>query len=195
MCLLSKPLRGKFGKAFIDCLKTQLCPSGKQATGSGSSIRMKIIPASARTAKTYQQKNEDLKRVLSPHLTIYKPQLTSMMSISLRMTGFALGLMTWTVGLTSLLSDHNVDYFVEQLKALQLGEYFWTAARTVMVFPLCFHFVAGIRHLYFDTAKLMKIKQFYRTGYLAMGLSCLLTLALGMWNQLYPVREDEVVEG
>ncbi|XP_061388156.1 succinate dehydrogenase cytochrome b560 subunit, mitochondrial-like [Musca vetustissima] len=155
---------------------------------------MKIIPAPPSQAKTYQQKNEDLKRVLSPHLTIYKPQLTSMMSISLRMTGFALGIMTWTVGLTSLLSDHNVDYFVDKLRALNLNPNFWTIAKTVIIFPFCFHFVAGIRHLYFDTAHLMKIKQFYRTGYLAMTLSCFMTLALGMWNQVNAVREANDVK-
>ncbi|XP_073819400.1 succinate dehydrogenase, subunit C-like [Musca autumnalis] len=191
MGLLSKPLRGKFGKIVIDCIKSQLCPTTKNSALSGSAIKMRIIPAPPRTAKTYQQKNEDLKRVLSPHLTIYKPQLTSMMSISLRMTGFTLGLMTWGVGLASLLSDHNVDYYVEKLKALPLNDHCWTAAKLVLAFPFCFHFVAGIRHLYFDTAQLMKIKQFYRTGYLAMALSCLLTVAVAMGNQLDSLKHSE----
>ena len=35
-------------------------------------------------------KQARLSRPLSPHLTIYKPQLTSMLSISHRMTGVAM---------------------------------------------------------------------------------------------------------
>lgn len=35
----------------------------------------------------YDDKNERLKRPLSPHLTIYSPQLTSMLSITHRAAG------------------------------------------------------------------------------------------------------------
>lgn len=37
--------------------------------------------------QSYEDKNEKLKREMSPHLTIYKPQLTSMLSITHRFTG------------------------------------------------------------------------------------------------------------
>ena len=42
------------------------------------------------TAEDFWAKNKRLHRPISPHLTIYKPQITSMLSISHRGTGLML---------------------------------------------------------------------------------------------------------
>lgn len=46
-----------------------------------------IAAAEALQGQEFWAKNKKLARPLSPHLTIYKPQLTSMLSISHRITG------------------------------------------------------------------------------------------------------------
>uniref|UniRef100_A0A1I8PIX8 Uncharacterized protein n=1 Tax=Stomoxys calcitrans TaxID=35570 RepID=A0A1I8PIX8_STOCA len=158
------------------------------ATLRNSSIKMKIMEAPAITPKTYQHKNLELGRALSPHLTIYKPQLTSMMSITLRMTGFALGVATWAIGLTSLWGSHKMEDYVEKLKTLPMNDYGWMAVKTVLGFPFSFHLVAGARHLLFDTARLMEIKQFYATGYAALVLSAIMAIAIGM---VVPLKGEE----
>lgn len=48
---------------------------------------MKIVQPNEMDKLSYDEKNTLLKREQSPHLTIYKPQLTSMLSISHRITG------------------------------------------------------------------------------------------------------------
>lgn len=48
-----------------------------------------IIAASSNKNETFEQKNLRLNRPLSPHLTIYQPQLTTILSIFHRITGVA----------------------------------------------------------------------------------------------------------
>lgn len=63
---------------------------------------VKVIPSIQNTVilnETFEEKNARLKRPLSPHLSIYKPQITSMLSITHRITGFVLfGYMMGIVG-------------------------------------------------------------------------------------------------
>ncbi|XP_075165037.1 succinate dehydrogenase cytochrome b560 subunit, mitochondrial-like [Haematobia irritans] len=181
MIHLSRNLYGQQSiKNFMNFSLIKISRNQFVNTNRNCSIKMKLVKAPPLMVKTYQQKNEALKRVLSPHLTIYKPQLTSMMSITLRMTGFALGILTWTVGLTSLLSSHKMEFYVDKLKGLPMNYIGWTVVKTILGFPFSFHMVAGIRHMLFDTAKLMEIRQFYGTGYVALLLSCIMAIGLGM---------------
>jgi len=48
--------------------------------------------------ETHDDKNSRLHRPMSPHLTIYKPQLTTMLSITHRGTGVALSGVTAGLG-------------------------------------------------------------------------------------------------
>lgn len=56
-------------------------------TSASKSVQLKIVPPSDIEKLSYEEKNSLLKREQSPHLTIYKPQLTSMLSISHRISG------------------------------------------------------------------------------------------------------------
>lgn len=53
-------------------------------------VSLKVVPATAPLNESHDEKNARMNRPQSPHLTIYKPQLTSMLSITHRGTGFAL---------------------------------------------------------------------------------------------------------
>lgn len=50
-------------------------------------VTLKVVKPSNIESLPYEEKNALLKREQSPHLTIYKPQLTSMLSITHRGTG------------------------------------------------------------------------------------------------------------
>ena len=87
-------------------------------------------------------------RPLSPHLTIYKPMLTMMMSIVHRITGSALYVGTlllvwWLVAAASGPNAYaNVQWFMETLIGrLILFGYTWA---------LIHHMLGGIRHLIWD---------------------------------------------
>lgn len=56
-------------------------------TSANKCVNLKVVQPSNLDKLSYEEKNSLLKREQSPHLTIYKPQLTSMLSISHRISG------------------------------------------------------------------------------------------------------------
>ncbi len=113
-------------------------------------------------------------RPLSPHLTIYRPQLTSMTSILTRITGNAL-----IVG--ALLV---VWWFI----AAATGEAAFNRANAVItswfgdlvmlgsVFAIWYHTLAGIRHLIWDTGRMLEIEKAELAGQVIIIVSVLLTI-------------------
>lgn len=90
-------------------------------------------------------------RPLSPHLQIYKPMLTMMMSIAHRITGAALYVGTlllvwWLIAAASGPGTYaKVQWFMDTLigKLILFG-YTWA---------LIHHMLGGIRHLIWDTGR------------------------------------------
>lgn len=117
-------------------------------------------------------------RPLSPHLQIYKPQLTSMLSIMHRATGVALSfgalLLTW--GLTALAAgpEHFADFqgFLRSLVGRLLV--------AVFVLSMVFHFMNGLRHLMWDSGRGLDLPTTYSTGWVVAVLTPLLS-ALVLW--------------
>jgi len=61
--------------------------------------------------ETHDEKNGRLSRPMSPHLTIYKPQLTTILSITHRGTGVALSGVTAGLGACKLLYIIHIFFF------------------------------------------------------------------------------------
>lgn len=61
--------------------------SAMLATSATKCVQLKVVQPTNLDKLSYEEKNTLLKREQSPHLTIYKPQLTSMLSISHRISG------------------------------------------------------------------------------------------------------------
>lgn len=112
-------------------------------------------------------------RPVSPNIQIYRPQLTSVLSIANRITGVissigALGLVAW-------------------LAAAALGESAWSAFRSAIIslpgqlvlagftFAFFLHLCAGIRHLVWDTVHGFELRQIYISGWAVVFASILLT--------------------
>jgi succinate dehydrogenase / fumarate reductase, cytochrome b subunit len=114
------------------------------------------------------------KRPLSPHLQIYRRQITSVMSISHRLTGVVL-----TAGLLLL---------VYWLVAVAGGEAAYASAASVLgswpvrvllflaTFAFFFHFANGIRHLWWDTGRGFEIPEVINSGRLVIVVAVVLTL-------------------
>jgi succinate dehydrogenase / fumarate reductase, cytochrome b subunit len=120
-------------------------------------------------------------RPLSPHLQVYRPQLTSMLSIINRATGVFLCLgAIWLVwGVLAVASGEAVyDRFIE-ISGSTLGVLFLLAT----LFSLNYHLLNGIRHLLWDTGWGLDIPTTYRTGWIVVILTVLLT-ALQAWRLL-----------
>lgn len=102
-------------------------------------------------------------RPLSPHLQIYKWQLTSVLSILHRITGVVLsaGLGIITLWLMSLLNSNTFDLF-QQIFTSLVGRLVLTA----WIFCFFYHLLNGIRHLMWDIGKGFDLKTTYKTGWL-----------------------------
>ena len=90
-------------------------------------------------------------RPLSPHLQIYKPMLTMMMSIMHRITGmglyFGIILLAWWLTAASI-SDSYFD-FVQGF----FGHWFGRLMLFGFTWALIHHALGGLRHLLWDTGR------------------------------------------
>ncbi|CUK05957.1 succinate dehydrogenase, cytochrome b556 subunit [Shimia thalassica] len=95
-------------------------------------------------------------RPLSPHLSIYRPQLTSATSIFARITGVALLGAAVLVVWWFLAAASGPEYFdlVNGLMTSFLGDLVMFAA----LWAICYHFLSGLRHLYWDTGRGLEIE-------------------------------------
>ena len=101
-------------------------------------------------------------RPLSPHLQIYKPQITSMLSILHRATGIALSigsviLVLWIVALT--LGENTYLMYSNLINN-------WFAKLIIFgfTFALFYHLSNGIRHLFWDAGYGYDLKHAYISG-------------------------------
>lgn len=113
-------------------------------------------------------------RPLSPHLQVYKPQLTSVMSVLHRLTGLALA-----VG-TLLL--------VYWLAAAAGGPESYAAAQAFIASPVglillfgwtlafFYHLCNGIRHLFWDAGYGFELPTVYKSGWAVLVAVLVLTL-------------------
>jgi succinate dehydrogenase / fumarate reductase cytochrome b subunit len=113
-------------------------------------------------------------RPLSPHLQIYRWQLTMALSITHRATGIALA-----VG--SVLLVWWLLAAAEGGGAFNTAQAFWGSWVGLILlfgwaFALFFHLCNGIRHLAWDTGWGLDLKTTYATGWAVVAASVLLTV-------------------
>jgi succinate dehydrogenase / fumarate reductase cytochrome b subunit len=113
-------------------------------------------------------------RPLSPHLTVYKPQITSVLSIFHRITGAGLSVGTVLVvlWLASVAAGENTfnnfnNFLNNPLILLILIASLWA---------LWYHFCTGLRHLYWDMGYGYNLRSVAISGWVAVASSVLLTL-------------------
>ena len=115
-------------------------------------------------------------RPLSPHLQVYRPQLTSVMSIMHRASGAVLATGSLLVALWLVALAAGAAVFNPVAAAMQhpLGQFVMFGYSLALVY----HGLNGIRHLMWDLRIGLEIKQVYQSGYLVLGLTFLVTAAL-----------------
>jgi succinate dehydrogenase / fumarate reductase cytochrome b subunit len=113
-------------------------------------------------------------RPLSPHLQIYKPQLTSVLSITHRGTGVFLtvGAFFLTCWLLALADGPELFARLQAHLTSWYGQFLVYA----FVFSLYFHLCNGIRHLFWDVGLGLDIDVAYKTGYTVVAASVIFTL-------------------
>jgi len=110
---------------------------------------------------------------LSPHLQVYRPQLTSVLSITHRLSGVFLSVGTVVLLYWLLASAGGAERYAEARTLLdcwlsKLALFGWTWA-------FFYHLCNGIRHLAWDAGYGFDLKTVYRTGYAVICASVVLT--------------------
>lgn len=118
------------------------------------------------------------KRPLSPFMIgpYYRLQLTSMMSFAHRATGVLLALGALVLAAWLLAAAGSAEAYAAFAACLgspvgKLGLFAFSAS-------LVYHFLNGIRHLFWDAGHGYEISRAYASGYAVLALSVLLTAAL-----------------
>ena len=119
-------------------------------------------------------------RPLSPHLQVYKPQLTSVMSIMHRATGIALAvgtllLVCWLIAAATGESAFND---VQAFNASWIGKlllFGWSYA-------LFYHLCNGIRHLFWDAGKGFELETSHATDKVVIVAAVVLTILAWVWG-------------
>lgn len=123
-------------------------------------------------------------RPLSPHLQIYRPMLTMMMSIAHRLTGAALYfgsiLMVWW--LTAAATGPDYFAFVQGLFASWPGQLLLFG----FTWALVHHLIGGIRHLIWDTGRGFELATVERMAQLNLAGSIIITIVL--WIVAYQMK-------
>lgn len=115
-------------------------------------------------------------RPLSPHLQVYRWQLTMVLSILHRATGAALAVGALMVACWLMNAAGGPDSFARfhEFAASPLGKFMLFG----WLFSLCYHFLNGIRHLVWDTGAALSIPATYIGGYIVAALSIVSTIAI-----------------
>ena len=123
------------------------------------------------------------RQVLSPHLTIYKPQISSMLSISHRASGvfnfFGMVSFIWWIVYVAYTHTPYAETWVWNFFTQKLG----MALLMIWSFSLFFHMCTGIRHLFWDMGLGFSLKSTNATGYIAVIMAVILTTVC--WMVIY----------
>ena len=116
-------------------------------------------------------------RPLSPHLQVYRPQLTSVLSITHRATGIGLSfgiilLITWII---AAAAGENYFNMVNSL----VTSWFGKLVLLGFTWALFYHLCNGIRHLFWDAGFGFELSTVYKSGYATVAGSIILTA--GAW--------------
>ena len=112
-------------------------------------------------------------RPLSPHLQVYRWQITMTMSILHRATGavLAVGAFAVMAWLLAIASGPEAYAQFTSLAASPVGK----VALMGFAFCLIYHLLNGIRHLLWDIGYGYEIPKLYATGWTVTALTALLT--------------------
>ena len=113
-------------------------------------------------------------RPLSPHLTIYRPQMTSVSSILTRITGNALIVAVLLIVWWLLAAATGPDYFATANAVLT--SWFGDLVLTLSLWAVWYHYLAGLRHLYFDAGHGLEIGTAEKLGWACVIGSVVLTV-------------------
>ncbi|MCW8836214.1 MAG: succinate dehydrogenase, cytochrome b556 subunit [Rhodospirillales bacterium] len=117
------------------------------------------------------------KRPLSPHLQIYRPQITSILSITHRLTGLALAAGTLLLAYWLTAAAYGPDAFA--VAQVFIGSWIGVLMMMGWTFALFYHLCNGVRHLLWDMGWGFELHQVRMSGLVVVFVS--LTMTAFVW--------------
>lgn len=110
---------------------------------------------------------------ISPHLQVYRPQLTSVLSILHRITGVFLSLGTVVMLYWLVAAALGPEAYAGAQRCL--GS--WPSLLVILgwTFSFYFHLLNGVRHLFWDAGLGFELATAYRSGYAVVALTIVMT--------------------
>jgi succinate dehydrogenase / fumarate reductase cytochrome b subunit len=121
-------------------------------------------------------------RPLSPHLQVYKPQITSVLSILHRITGVALAAGTLLLVWWLIAAAIGPGYF-GTVQAV-IGSWIGRLLLFGWSFALFYHLCNGIRHLFWDMGRGFELPTVAASGWAVVIVSIALTAAAWVWGYM-----------
>jgi succinate dehydrogenase cytochrome b556 subunit len=110
------------------------------------------------------------------------PDMVWVLSFGHRTSGAVLTSGVTAASIAYLISGTQFTEFISPLQSVASQPVLWTSAKFLMALPLSYHMVNGIRHLAWDTGRGFELKTLYKTGYLMLTATLLLTGALTLYK-------------
>jgi succinate dehydrogenase / fumarate reductase cytochrome b subunit len=104
---------------------------------------------------------------LSPHLSIYKPQITSTLSIFHRISGGFLAMCVLFSIFFLKLCDLSLSFYQIYLYLLLVTvnlDWLLFSMTNLVILAFCYHISNGIRHLLWDFGFFLELSKVYTTG-------------------------------
>lgn len=114
-------------------------------------------------------------RPLSPSIQIYRPQLTSVLSIVNRITGVVLSICALALVVWLIAAATGPQAYAAVRGAI--ASWFGQIALFGCTFAFFLHLCGGIRHLIWDTVHGFELRSIYISGWIVVAASAMLTMA------------------
>lgn len=124
---------------------------------------------------TPQAQAQRTRRPMSPHISIYQPQLTWLMSIGHRMTGVFLTGLVYSFGTYYAIAEPGLvtESLARTVEAAPTA--LVALGKLALAWPFFYHTLNGIRHLTWDLGYALSLRGCYISGWLVNAGSILLT--------------------
>ena len=140
----------------------------------------------AEAKPTYTERMDATGRPVSPHLMIYRLPTIAYSSITVRISGIIAGAGIIGIGGASLLGS---DRAADAMLSVGNGPY-GQVARFAVAWPLVYHWLGNIRHIYWDTtAKGFTNAMMLQSSYALFAATTLISLGLGVMTLPAPQKK------
>jgi len=160
-------------------LRRVATPAGLTRFSPAGRFMQQRFAATASSDATSILAKQRLHRPVSPHLGIYRPQITWILSSLTRITGLILSGSLYVFGLTYLAAP-AVGWHVETPSLVaavaSLPIVVKVTAKLALAVPFFFHSFNGVRHLVWDTGRGLSNKAVIRGGWTVVGLTAVSSL-------------------